>query len=296
MKNAYFVLIFLSQLICNAQYEKMMLDSNHFYRESYSFNPPTMPSAACNCQVQTSYIKDTIINLKSYKKIKNAYFNCTTPICTFGTGVSNGFYYFREDTILKRLIFLNSNQEKIYYDFNKNIGDTVTIAASITTTITSKDSVLFGDGKYHKRFIGGSGNYTYVEGLGGAYGFLHPFLYTGNGSTHNLICFSKINPPTPLFPVNASSGCNFILVNIKSESESSHSKIYPNPVKDLLNIEFDQIANRRIEVYNSFGELIIVSKTNNLNSEIDLKKYTNGIYLICITENNKRQYLRLLKE
>jgi hypothetical protein len=295
MKASGLILFFLIQLTCKAQYRKMMLDSNHYYREYYSFNPPLVPMAACNCEVQTSYVKDTIINLKTYKKIKNVYFHSSPISYCYGTGAAPGIYYFRDDTILKRLIILNNNQEKIYYDFNKNVGDTAMLIGAFTITITSKDSILFTDGKYHKRFIGGNGAYTYIEGLGGAYGFLHPFLYTGNGSTHSLICFSKKDANTSLFPIVPNGACNFVYVDTDHlTNEVKQFKIYPNPVNDKLNINFKYVAKREIEVFNNFGVKIITLLTEELNSSLNLEKCPVGIYSVSVLEDNTKYYLKLI--
>ena len=53
--------------------------------------------------------------------------------------------------------------------------------------------------------------------------------------------------------------------------------------------------------WNPFGQKVLnhywpCAESFNDITKTDFKKYANGIYLMCITENNNRQYVKLLKE
>jgi hypothetical protein len=91
----------------------------------------------------------------------------------------------RQDTVLKRIIQLDNTQEKILYNFSKNIGDTALLtsfgfgASSLTYTLLSKDSVLINDGFYHKRykFYPNPNDYvTVIEGIGSTAGLFSPWV------------------------------------------------------------------------------------------------------------------------
>ena len=62
--------------------------------------------------------------------------------------------------------------------------------------------------------------------------------------------------------------------------------IYPNPTRGLLNIEFDNIDNKisEVSVVNVLGDKIykdnLDNKTFKYSSQIDLSKYSNGIYFV----------------
>ena len=62
--------------------------------------------------------------------------------------------------------------------------------------------------------------------------------------------------------------------------------LYPNPTRGLLNIEFDNIDNKisSVSVVNVLGDKIyndnLDNKTSKYSSQIDLSKYSNGIYFI----------------
>ena len=53
-------------------------------------------------------------------------------------------------------------------------------------------------------------------------------------------------------------------------------EIYPNPTRTLINIKTESKANRRL--YNSIGQLLFTTK----ESEIDVRKYSSGMYYIKV--------------
>jgi hypothetical protein len=75
------------------------------------------------------------------------------------------------------------------------------------------------------------------------------------------------------------------------EDLSNALLVYPNPATELLNIEFN--SNNKdvvVEFVNSLGQLINSEKyeliDGSLNVQIDMKKYTSGIYQINLISNN----------
>ena len=64
-------------------------------------------------------------------------------------------------------------------------------------------------------------------------------------------------------------------------------KIYPNPTKDRLNIEFTNNANKveKLSIFNTLGQMIYIKEGKGLNVkiiEIDLSKYKTGIYYLYL--------------
>ena len=68
--------------------------------------------------------------------------------------------------------------------------------------------------------------------------------------------------------------------------------IYPNPVRDVLNIKLAEFKNEKVDfkLLNSFGELVysknMAIETSNLNTSIDLSNLSNGIYFVYICGEN----------
>jgi hypothetical protein len=83
----------------------------------------------------------------------------------------------------------------------------------------------------------------------------------------------------------------------ESYNSKIKSKIYPNPSKDILNIEFTEgnSSNVKVEIINILGEVIFTLNTNQLISEnnlnIDINSLKNGVYILKtsskLTEDSK---------
>jgi len=66
----------------------------------------------------------------------------------------------------------------------------------------------------------------------------------------------------------------------------SKLRVFPNPVmKDnKLNIKFDNVVSTNIKLFNVTGKLVMEDTISNSSSKtIDLNDFTNGIYLLQIT-------------
>ena len=65
---------------------------------------------------------------------------------------------------------------------------------------------------------------------------------------------------------------------------SSSLKIYPNPVKDKINIESAKEVNLRLQ--NSFGQVILTQKIKGSGS-MDVSKLPVGIYYIIDVDSGE---------
>ena len=88
-------------------------------------------------------------------------------------------------------------------------------------------------------------------------------------------------------------------------SQNLPFKLYPNPIKDQLNIEYQgsEINEIRCCIYNCFGQevyfknLFLASNGINFpNTEIDLSSFRSGIYLIKLENNSDAQILKVIKD
>jgi hypothetical protein len=74
-------------------------------------------------------------------------------------------------------------------------------------------------------------------------------------------------------------------------NNSEWLKIYPNPVKDVLNIQsYDKVE--RIQVYDTMGKLILTSRNESI---IDLKSLNTGIYLLKVQATGKNFVQQIIK-
>ena len=77
-----------------------------------------------------------------------------------------------------------------------------------------------------------------------------------------------------------------------SEFNSENILIYPNPVKNVINIF--GVENAYFDIYSSKGEIL---KSNLIqNNKIDISEFCDGLYYILIKmNNNNRKVFKIIK-
>lgn len=72
-------------------------------------------------------------------------------------------------------------------------------------------------------------------------------------------------------------------------------KVYPNPVKDILNISFDkEIAT--VSICNLLGQEVLSKSVNSNETSVDVAYLSAGTYLIKITADSEVKTLKVIKE
>lgn len=70
------------------------------------------------------------------------------------------------------------------------------------------------------------------------------------------------------------------------------AKIFPNPATDKVQVNYEgkSLANIRLTIYNSLGQVVATRNTTatNLTETIDVQNYTTGLYLFELQVDNKR--------
>lgn len=74
------------------------------------------------------------------------------------------------------------------------------------------------------------------------------------------------------------TGANCAFLGTEKFEEINGLSIYPNPVKDILNIELADNDNFQVKIYNIFGS-VLLEKSNFSGTQIDLSSLTNGVYI-----------------
>jgi hypothetical protein len=73
---------------------------------------------------------------------------------------------------------------------------------------------------------------------------------------------------------------------IASINEQAY-KIYPNPSNGIFNIESPIFAESEIEVYDVASNMIYKNNLTNKLTQLDLTKFSSGLYFLKITSGNK---------
>jgi len=76
--------------------------------------------------------------------------------------------------------------------------------------------------------------------------------------------------------------------------EANTFSIYPNPVKDVLHVKGKSMENVNYEIHHITGQLVQKGKIGNGN--INVNSLGKGIYVISITQNDKKSNLKFIKQ
>jgi endonuclease I len=70
--------------------------------------------------------------------------------------------------------------------------------------------------------------------------------------------------------------------------------IYPNPVSNILNIQFNNSKETQVEIYNILGKRVL-TKTISQSQSINVENLKSGIYILKITQDNSTISRKLIK-
>lgn len=199
---------------------------------------------------------------------------------------------------------LIGQEEKLLYDFNFMIGDTLPPHEDGSFNHreiiqTGIDTLLDGE---PRKFLKlkcatdfGSDTTTWIEGIGD----LERLFWTesfcsaidGDGVITAIRCFSTNHQTIYLRP--DLEGC---YSTSTLEIEPGNFQILPNPTHGIFSIRFDNnpIAEQ-VQIYNSFGKLSMTITNLNPETTIDLSNLTPGCYVgILIYKNKPSDIFRII--
>ena len=222
------------------------------------------------------------------------------PVDTVLNGTSyhiiafNGLNLIREDTVQRKVFartFGGSFQdttERVLYDYNRSLGDTVVTYRLNDTCyhiLDAIDSVVI-NGVWHRvqnyipmSFVFGDA-YQVIEGVGCLTNPIFPLFPKTFEPAYNFKCFtSKQSIPVITYPAGSTfnNGCT---VGIKSLSHESGIVLYPNPATDNLYLTVSgHNPGSRFILFDSFGRKIkerIISQSGELT--IGVSDLPDGLY------------------
>lgn len=228
---------------------------------------------------------DTIINLVTYHTLKTFYIESFSPGNCGSTGGPVQIYRgaIRQDTALKKVFIVprDSSNEKLLYDFNMAIGDTVRgylePEPGQPDVVLSIDSILIGT-QYRKKWKINQGyDISLIEGIGWTFGLTEPSpqnILDGPGFT--MMCFTE-NGAT-LYP-DTNSNCQLINSAGKIETRENVLAVFPNPNSGIFTVKANSVTLSKLEFYNSLGQLIL-TKVPSGNSEFTFNIADKGLFFL----------------
>ncbi len=235
---------------------------------------------------------DTTINGKLCKKIVSSNDSSFTAIYHFDS-------YMYEDTVTKKIYNFDSQfNQKFYFDFNVQVGDSMCISApvygfsSCDTFIVAEVSSIVVGGISRKKitlsYFSDTTEYTnadiWIEGIGSYHGLVYGGVSPQYiGSQYNLLCFSSNNQL--VYENSIFNYCYSSNVGIE-RVEKQDVLLYPNPTSDMLNICNLGNGKSQLQVFDSFGRLVFQQNLSETNNQISLFNLKVGLYNVLIYNNN----------
>ncbi|MCX6269629.1 MAG: T9SS type A sorting domain-containing protein [Bacteroidetes bacterium] len=321
MKNylVSLILFFLGNICLAQQYQPFPTNNARWIMHS-DFNAPFIPNGYCD-EYQIDITGDTTINTVNYHKLQISvveYWWYAGAGCTniFKNYTTHYFGSFREDILNKKVFFLtaNSTNEKLLYDFNLELGDTlpwllINNDTSVINWVSGIDSVLL-EGVYHKCFKISADtssllipqiftfNYvTLIEGIGSTFGltaYLFPHWWFEADGYDQLVCMSVGG--TIVYPDGALL-CNPVGIRDNLPEEKSF-EIFPNPAYNRITINLiTHISDAPLfSLFNSMGQIVLMKRLEVQQSEIDIQSLPCGVYsyqLIGIQSKNSGKLVKI---
>jgi hypothetical protein len=85
--------------------------------------------------------------------------------------------------------------------------------------------------------------------------------------------------------------------NSIKQLEKGGLKIYPNPAKDHVQIEFKNLTgNKLIEIVDLQGKMVLNFETDATNYHLTTATFKQGVYLLNCKHQNSSYHYKLLKE
>jgi len=122
-----------------------------------------------------------------------------------------------------------------------------------------------------------------------------------NGVINNQMAFKNNAPSTFIVTASGNSwqsvtGFNNVSIFGSGNSASEDNiKVFPNPSSGLFNLKMNMNGEYILTIYNPSGKVILNRKSNNRNEILDLNNYSNGIYIIRITDKAQSYFKKIYK-
>ncbi len=86
-------------------------------------------------------------------------------------------------------------------------------------------------------------------------------------------------------------------IAMKLNCNKSEILVYPNPVKDKLNVNITNAQNNvtTASLFDNFGRLIYNGKMISGTNTIDMTRFANGIYLLTLRNSAEVQNIKIVK-
>ena len=247
---------------------------------------------------------DTLINNILYNKI----------IWQDGLLHNNDIFGFiREDTTNKRVygIKQGETEEFLMYDFSLEVGDTIESDISYycknSFTVQSIDTITLLNNETRRKWtliesIDLYRKLEWIEGIGNLDILMYPthcIPSSPHAATYELLCYYENGNQLYKHAVYDTCYIDWVSSVDNNEDDLIEINVYPNPVRDILNVdldfETDYTTNFRISLFDIFGKMVKETTTDNKKFSINMSEFPNGMYQLKIETAKQQAYIKIIK-
>jgi len=251
--------------------------------------------AGLNCNISWSASTQTnVLGYNIYMKnaVNTDYVKINSNLIAGTTYTDNCLLHPGVYKYMVRAVVLEVSPSGSYYNMSEGIADTCQNNSSLSVIITSS-SATYTNSAFTATFSAFATNATsfswnFGDGSTGNGPFpIH--TYTANGTyTAMIIASNSCASDTAYVTLSFEVGVNEMVLPING------AVVFPNPSAGKITIELTQTTNEplQVRVYNSEGKMVY--KTDNFlnRKELDLGHLGRGIYLLLLSDKEKRSYSR----
>jgi hypothetical protein len=216
---------------------------------------------------------------------------------------TNSTWFFTEQFISQNAskIFIRNiyGINRILYDFNLNIGDTITqlnmFDQEMDWKVNTIDSIYL-ENTWQKRLVlgilncGGCPNDIWIGGIGSLFGVTTPGNVVADFST-DLLC---VKNEKEYIYINPEFNSCYLTTGIKEHNNDKKNIVFPNPFDDFIKVNSE--ANYySFSVSNIMGQIIYYGNMSN-NSIIILSHLDKGLYILRLQSLNDFREFKIIKK
>ena len=185
------------------------------------------------------------------------------------------------------------------YNFNTNGKDVwykaiVPLSGTLTIETAFNDDEDFDDTSLYI-YTGSCEDFVYVQCSGDISSLLEN--YFSKTVLTGLVPGEEVT--ARVFGYNGSAGSFKISAYDASltnaQFDSNTFKVYPNPVKDVLNLSYTQNISS-VEVFNMLGQQVLAKSVNDTQGQVDMSNLATGAYIVKIASENQIKTVKVLKQ
>ena len=110
-----------------------------------------------------------------------------------------------------------------------------------------------------------------------------------NGTTYYAVIIGANGCPSLPTPIEV------IIVLGVNDFDLTNLTYYPNPVNDLLTINYIDVITK-VEVYDLNGRLVITRNFDNDSIQIDFGGLSSGTYMLNVKTKENSQFIKIIKK